>query len=263
MADDLQDPEGTEGTEQGQESQDNSLLQEMLKDVPEEHRAIVEQYATPWNSSANKKFQQIHETYKDYENLGELSELQQARRVYDMLQDDPAGIYDIIVDEFLKNPDGVKYLQKTLGRLPQDSPAQGSELPAEFQGLPEGFVKKYQQQEALLTQLAQTLLSQNEMTERQRQDYELDMYLDQMHQAHGNFDDEYFMLQLHKGHSEPDAIKAALKFVESEAPKRETPPVLTGGGIIPTGSQKIAEMKDADMDNLVATILNQSLKDQA
>src|SRR3954470_14938959 len=72
---DLGGGSGGSGTEESSDSQGSvyeysDFAQGILKDVPDEHKEILQPYLTKWDSGVQRRFQDLHNQYKPYTDLG-------------------------------------------------------------------------------------------------------------------------------------------------------------------------------------------------
>lgn len=241
---------GTQGG-QGQLSQD--FGNPFLSEVDPAHKAIVEPYLQKWDSNVTKRFQDLHAKYQPYEQLGDVESLQQALYVQQLIDNDPQQVLNALAEAL-----GVQVgPAQGLGQQQQGNQA---EVPEEFEGLPVGFVQKFQQQQQALEAMAQMMLSNQQSAQEQAEDAELDNLISSLKQQHGEFDEEFVLAKMMSGAKPEDAIQAYNGLVQQAINQRgqQIPqiPILGGGGSIPQENNKgVTELSRNETKNLVANFL--------
>lgn len=243
---------------QGQQSQQQQggFSQEFgnpfLQNVDPAHKPIVEPYLKQWDANVTKRFQELHAQYQPYQQLGDIETLQQALYVQQLIDESPEQV--------------IQALAQALNL--QVGPAQGlgqngnnnEEIPEEFEGLPVGFVQKFQQQQQALEAMAQLMLNNQQTAQEYAEDAELDDLLSSMKQQFGDFDEEYVLSKMLAGADPEKAVQAYNQLVQTQLNQRgQTPPqfpILGGGGSLPQEAQKqITELNSKEVKNLVASVL--------
>lgn len=245
---------GTEEESQGSE-QEYSFGADFLKNVADADKPHVEKYLKDWDSGVGKKFQEIHETYKPYKELGDLNYVKQAVEVAKILETDPAYIIQLLVHE---QPDLLKGLiPPPVGDQQNQQTPSTPVTDGNLQGLPKEVQAKLDAQEQLLTQLAQAFITTQQQQQQTQQDKELNAWLEGLHKKHGDFDEDWVMLKVYNG---MDADKAVKEFHSKygKPAVQQANPTLSGGGVIPSETQKISEMSRDDTVAMVTQILKAS-----
>lgn len=85
-----------------EETIDYGLSESFLNQIPEEHRGIVGKYVKNWDGTVTKKFQDIHEQYKPYKELGELEELQRAAKFANEFRQNGEGMFGKMLKGFFE-----------------------------------------------------------------------------------------------------------------------------------------------------------------
>lgn len=247
----LGSPTGEPATTEPQENPD-SLAGDFLKNIPDTDKAIVEKYIKDWDAGVTKKFQSIHEQYKPYKELGELSDIQASIQLRELLDNDPEYVYSMLAQEFGNGNQG----QGNQGGQQQ----QGNDtLPPMFQGVNPELAKYIQDQNGMLEQLAQLVLDGRNQNTARQEDEALDAELKRLKDTHGDFDEDYVLAKMWHGASGDDAVKAYQNLSQSilngrEKPKPQ-PPGLFGGGVIPTDTPDVGKLSGKETKNLVAELL--------
>ncbi len=245
---------GNTGVVEGQGSNEHSLYGEFLNEVPEEQRPLAEPWVKKWDAQVTRKFQELHEGYKPYKDLGaEPETLQQALAIYELLDTDPGQVYNAL-KELMEEGEANTPPVQTPPVESQNSPVK----PEAFQGLPPELKAQMDQQQQMLEVMAKFLIDQQSQSTQQKEDQELEAYLSALKQQHGEFDEDYVLTKMANGASGEDAVKAYNALVQSkvnEASSATTPPVLSGGGAVPQETQKVTDLSKDQTKSLVASFL--------
>lgn len=243
------DPQG-QGTGTGT---DDSLGNDFLKNIPEVDRPVVEKYIKDWDSQVGKRFEKIHDDYKPYKSLGEVDELRAALEIRNMLDSDPTGSFKAMADALKQQGINLNELLGIETPTAPSTPPVKEEKKGELQGLPPELTTKLEQQEKLLKALADQYLAQQTQTQIADEERQLDEYMSGLKANHGEFDEDWVLLQMYKGVDGEKAVKDyQAKFGK---PSVSAPPPLVGGGNIPSQTQSIAQMSDKERKELVANML--------
>ena len=147
------------------------------------------------------------------------------------------------------NEDPLKFIKqvedtlKELGMFPEPENNNTNVLP-EWEGVPEQFVKQYQEQGQKLSAFEKEFKEFNQSQQEREQIAALDRELSKLHNAHGDFDDEWVLLQMQKGLSPEDAVK---KFQDDIVKKygssrKPAPNLVTSAGSVPSNQVDISKM---------------------
>lgn len=237
-------------TGQGEEY---SLSGDFLQNVPDEHREILEPYVKKWDAGVTRRFQELHSQYKPYEELGDPESLQQAVEIYNLLENNPEYVYNVLAQEY-----GHAAAQQMVGE-------QGLEDEDEspFGNLPPEFVSRIDQQQAVLEALAEFVLGQNQAVQEQQEDMELDEYLNNLKTEFGDFDEDYVLIKMQNGLGGAEAVQQYRQMIQAQVnaanqAMQAVPPVLSGGGTVPADSQvKLGEVPSRDVRKLVESLIAQ------
>jgi hypothetical protein len=255
------------GDDSGEEaSEDFSVATDFLKGIPDQDRSIVEKYVKNWDAEVTRKFQGIHEQYKPYKDLGaDPDSLSQSWRIYQALNQDPVATLKLLqeaVEEMYPYDEDGDY-EQPVGQQ-NDQPWRQTQQPAlpEYEGLPQEFVQTFQSMQQQIEQMSQALNNTQQSITEKEQNQMLDNLLSQLHTEHGEFDEDYILLQLSKGKSPQEAIEAWSNFVDGVANSRRkapAPPIFGGQGGVPNGQVDPSKIKDPSMRRqLIAQILEAS-----
>lgn len=257
------DIQGTTGqtepvdTGQGVSQSDASLSSDFLKNVPEADRAVVSRYIKDWDSGVTKRFQEIHDQYAPYKDLGDINQLRQAIEVYDLLDNSPEVVY-----ETLKQHLGVQdQPQGFQGQIPQNAPPPPDQQisPSIQQALTPYIAPleaKLQEQQQLMEKMAQVILQGNQAQQEAAEDKMLDQYLAELHERHGPFDERAILMGLYEGKDGDAAVKEWKDSLQQYLPQpanHQIPPPLMGGSV-PSDSVDVGAMSDKDVKQLTANV---------
>jgi hypothetical protein len=213
----------------------------ILGQIPEEDRSTVAKYYKEWDGNVTKRFQDVHEQYKPYKELGEPDQIKEALEWIELLNSDPVS--------FIKN---VQEAMKEAGieMTQQEINDELSNLP-EYEGLPKTFLDQFQKQQAELAELRESLQGFTQTTQEKEEQAALDNLLGTLHNTHGEFDDDWVLLQIAKGIDPDEAVtKFNTEFVakySSQQTRKPAPNLFTGAaGSVPNGQVDMSKMSKAD-----------------
>lgn len=219
----------------GLDSDDDELSEfarGILNEIPEEDRSIVQKHIKTWDGNVTKKFQEYTGKLKPYEELGSLEDVQAALEVIQLMNEDPLEFYNQITAALNQH-----------GILKEDAPMTDFNLP-EYEGLPEPVVQKIQQLEEMLSgtssRFDEFMASQEEAKVMQQ----VDSLLSTLHNKHGEFDEDWVLMQMSRGVAPDDAVKAFhSNVVQKYSSPRKPPAALLGGaGSVPSGQADFSKM---------------------
>lgn len=233
-----------------------SLSGDFLQNVPDDHREIVEQYVKKWDAGVTRRFQELHSQYKPYQELGDPETLQQAVEVYQLLENNPEFIYNVLAQEF----GHAAAQQMTQG----GEQGLGEEEENSFGDLPPEFVSRIDQQQQVLEALAEFVLGQNQQVLESQEDAELDSYINNLKTEFGEFDEEYVLFKMDSGMPGAEAVQQYQSMIQAQVnaatqAANNAPPVLSGGGTVPQDSvPNMGEIPNKDVRSLVESLIAQS-----
>ncbi|UOF81986.1 hypothetical protein [Caudoviricetes sp.] len=226
--------------------QPDDLSSGFLKNIPEADRPIVEKYVKDWDSGVTKRFQSIHEDYRPYKELGDLQDLEAGIQILQALRLDPKAFYTQLSD-LIKElegdeevPDPIELVQPPAGNVDTGEIAQ-------LKAALEDLTGKWTALEQTQTEKAQIA--------------ELDKYMAGLHTEHGDFNDEYVLLQMANDIDAVEAIKMWNNLIEANVNSRKTktaPIVLPGSGTVPGGQVDPSKLDKKDRLAYVTAVLEQA-----
>lgn len=244
------------GAAGGEQEQSDGMASSFLSRIPDADRAVVEKYVKQWDAGVTRRFQELHKEYEPYKGLGELEELQKARELYGILDEDPERLYNALKEVFGEEVAGQQQNQQneTNGEVP------------EYQGALDEFQAKFDQQTQVLEALAQYVLNQESQSKESSEDKELEDYMGLLKEEFGQFDEDYVLTKMYHGASGEDAVKAYQDFVQQITNQAGSvggnlPTFISssgGGGVPHTPSQKLGDASSKDIQALVVDVLRQS-----
>lgn len=235
------------GFDEGQGSNDYSLAGDFLGRVPEEHRSVIEPYVKQWDAGVTRRFQELHQQYRPYADLGaDPDTLRQAHTVYQRFVEDPRSVYEMLHSEFGQQAQGYEGDDES-------GSEQDFSLPPEFQ-------QKLEKQERVLEAVADYILQQRQAETAQQQDSELDEYVNLLKTEFGEFDEDYVLTKMLAGMDGAEAVKSYQNLVqqrinEANQALASAPPVLGGGGAVPSDNSTVQALSRKDTRSLVEGVL--------
>jgi len=240
-----------------------SLANPFLNGMPEEHRTLLAPYVKKWDGQVTKKFQDYSSKLKPYEALGPVDELQKYYNFANNFRQDPEGLFRLMWNG-LQETYGDNF-QQELARILEIQQEQEMSNEEEYEyeeetAPPESDVF----QQNVLKEL-QELREWRSNFEKQQEEavgqQQLDGVLDQMHNAFGDFNDDFIVLELSKHGDVQQAMQAwnALigTYSSPQAPARQAPKIMGGQGGVPSGQVNTDKLRDADRRQAVANMLAQ------
>lgn len=239
------------------EPQQDSLKNVFLNEVDPNDRPILEKYVDKWDAGATKRFQKYSEQLKGYEALGSVDEIQKMRQFINAFDQDPERVFKAMYeglaeqygDDFDENLMRILELEEVMS---EDYDGQGGNEPDPddvWRGNVENDLNDFrewrQQQEAAA-----------EAAENNRQ---LDTVLKAMHNAVGEFDEDYVLQRL-AVHGNPQKAfqefqQMVGKFGGKTATPRQAPRTLGGQGGVPSQEINPHKLRGSDRRKLVEQLL--------
>jgi hypothetical protein len=251
---------GTEGGSEGQGSpvEYSEFAQGILKDVPEEHREILQPYLTKWDAGTTRRFQDLHNQYKPYADLGwDTETTQQMAEVYRVLNEEPEKMYQAL-REALAIEDGKE----------QTPPSEaGSQTDQVFQGIPPELTEQLTQQQQVLEALAQYVLGEQNTRAESVVDKEFEDYMGLLKKEFGEFDEQYVTMAVANGIDGEAAVRQWQSMAQeiinkaSQATAGLPPAMLSsagGGAVAQAEPQKLGSYDSRDIKNLIANVITQA-----
>ena len=195
----------------------------ILSGIPETDRATVGKYIKDWDGNVTKKFQEIHQQYEPYKQLGDIEDVQTAMYYRSMMQNDPV--------EFVKQvTDAMREAGMSLDDLNFNGEEE-AEPEAPVGSVPKEYVQRMDRLETMLGTMFEKFDGYTSSQESERQIQMLDNKLSQMHSAHGDFDDEWVLLQIEKGKDPDEAVDMYIKKFGSPS-RKPAPTLLSANGAV-------------------------------
>ncbi len=240
---------------------EESLVNGFLKDIPEQDRPIVEKYAKTWDGNVTRKFQEIHNQYAPYKELGEVDNIKAAVQFANYVNSDPTQAYKAM-EAALRETYGDDFdevmgqeIEKVKQEMTDD---QDYELEEEDPGSAE--YERVHQLENKLQEFEERFTQQDLREQEEQELAQFDNYMESLHTEHGEFDDAWVTSRIASGMDPVQAVKAYNSFVEdlisSRVNKPTPPPILGGQGGVPNDQADVSTLKGPDRKALVANLLN-------
>lgn len=258
---DTQGPEDT-GVEQDNSTQqaapDAPPWQGFVEKFPEAYRGIAEEAAKEWDSGVTKRFQDLHSTYEPYKPFvdeWEPEAIDQALQLAQALEANPQAFYESLANAYGFNGEQGTQEQQQVASSPQDLDEN------------DPYAPRFQQNEELLANLANYIISQEEQKTQYEQQVQEDQWFDQTMTAlktqYGEFDENYVLHQIANGVDPDVAVQNFQSTVNTwaqrqVAPARQAPRVMGAGGGIPSGQVDPASLNSRDTKDLVAEYLRKA-----
>lgn len=223
-----------------------------LNGVAEEDRAIVGKYINDWDKNVQQRFSQIHDEYAPFKGL-DPDDVQVAIQMKNMLDSEPEFFLETVRGILREN--GIDVGEETNPVTPG--------TPPEWDGIPSEFVDRFNQMEALLAQVGQSVLDDRQSRQDDIEMAQLDSLMDDLHNEHGDFDDQWVLSRLAAGYSPDEALSDWNDFIErvSSQSRRPAPPVMGGNGQIASGQVDVTKMSRQATQQMVARILEASAQE--
>lgn len=222
---------------------------EFLKELDEEDQERFQPVADKFNASLNRQLQEVKQEYKPYEDLGSPEELERAKQIYNMIDQNPKRVYEILSEEYGEQAGGESQGQGEQGEQPQQ--------------VNDPRLDKIDQLEQSVNQLNQTWQEREQQEQQQKEDQELEEYLNNLRTEMGDFEEDYVLTKMSNGMSGEDAVKAYKDLIQQNVNEQNSaggdqPPVLNGGGATGQQAEDVKNLGNNDVKSMVADLLKQS-----
>lgn len=262
------------GTESSQEGSQGELSNPFLANVDEADRPIVDKYIKQWDAGVTRRFQDIRNQYRPYEQLGDVETLQQAVQLMTIFEQNPEAVYQMLAEKFGQQPTNRSGFQQQPGG--QNLPTNGfdpNNLPEElapfaplFQGYEQkisAFDQRFGKLENALNQIGQYVLGQVNTSKQSEEDKQVEQYMGLLKQEFGDFDEDYVLTKMLNGMTGEDAVKAYKQAIQqqvnqSRKPDPSVPAVLSGGGSVAAETVDVAKLDKKQTVDLVADVLRRA-----
>lgn len=255
-----------------QESQGHPAWQpilEALDELPDDFKAIIEPKITEqlkaWDQTVQGKLQDSSSKFDPYKPLLEhgvpMERVEQALWLAHQLESNPQEVVQKAIEAY------------NLGYVPADQ-VSGDPSGTDDNEFDEGdmqdlanhpLIKQMQQQ---FEQIQQREQQQQEQLQQSTAQQQLDAYLKELHDEHGEFNDLYVTALMANGADPVEAIneykaevKTAAQAMLGQQQQAEQPPIVMGeegtsGSGVPAQATDFGSMTNNDVENLVLQMLN-------
>ncbi len=185
--------DSTEYEEQPVEEQESEsggeLSNPFLQNVAEEDRDVVGKYVKPWDANVTRRFQEVHNQYKPYKDLGEIEQLKQDVEIANFIRNNPDQMYQMLHEQFGQQlQQGQQPQQGVTQQQPGNQGLSLNNLPEELQPLAQllqqqeqqygtrfqGYDQQFGKMEQTLNVVADYLVQQIESNSKSMEDKQLD-----------------------------------------------------------------------------------------
>lgn len=239
------------------ESESKAPWENYLEKFPSSLHPVAREVFTEWDGNVTKRFQDLHSTYEPYKPFVEQWEpesIQEALQLAQALEANPQEFYNAMAKAY-----GFAESEQGAENQPE------VEAPQEFEYDPDDPLQvRLSQQEELLRTLSDHILGQREAQEQARiqaeQDAALDTAMNTLKQQHGEFDEQYVLMQIANGVDPEDAVKQFQTLVgtwaaRQNAPAASAPRVIGSGGGLPSTKVDPANLNSKQTKDLVVELL--------
>lgn len=236
----------------------------LLKDLPDDHKAIVEPYIKRFDAGVQRRFQDLHNQYKPYKDSGwDGDTFAQAQELYRMAQEEPETLLNNLQAYFASQ--GSSSTEGETGGGGTESTTGTPEIPG---GIPPEIQTRLDEQQKIIQAVAQVLLSENEAKAAASDEADLQKDLDLLKQEFGDFNEKYVLSQYAtRDVTLEDAVKEWQSMIQEEINRASSStnglPRRTlsnaGGGAVPQAyQQNLGEIDRKDIKNLVADVMRRA-----
>jgi hypothetical protein len=250
-------------TTQTEGQADSSLSDGFLANIPDKDRAVVQRYVKDWDAGVTRRFQEIHDSYSPYKELGDVDQLKQAVELYQMVDTQPEVVYEALKQHFEQQNVPNTFQQQPNqypqnGQFPQPQPQQiNPQLQQALNPFLTPIQEQMAQQQQMLTQMAEVIVRGHQSSQEQQEDAMLDSYLSELKQKHGEFPEDVILLHLYQnpGSTGDQAIAAWKSSMQQFMPSSTPPPPVLTGGTVPENHVDVGSMDSKDVRSLVANVM--------
>lgn len=248
------------------EVEEYSLASPFLNGMPEEHRQLLSPYVKKWDGEVTKKFQNYASQLKPYQALGSVEDLQKYSNFVNNFRNDPEGLFRLMW-QGMEQQYGDKF-QEELSRILEiqeqqqmsddyyQENGQGEYQPDPNEQFQQGVMKE-------LNDLREWRANFEKSQEEAVQQQQLDTVLEQMHNAFGDFNDDFIVLELSRHGDVQKAMQAWNNLIgkyssQQQAPaQRQAPKIMGGQGGVPSGQVDTSKLRASDRRQAVQNMLSQ------
>lgn len=237
--------------------QDQSLKNVFLSEVDPNDRPTLEKYVDQWDAGATKRFQKYSESLKGYEALGTVEELQRIRQFVQAFDKDPEAVFRAMY-EGLSEQYGDAFDDELIRILQIQQEENMSEDYDYENGEPDPNEVWRGNVENDLNEVREFIEQQRADAEYQENSRQLDAVLKAMHNAVGDFDDDFIVARL-QVHGNPkkafEEFQSVIGKYGGKTAPRQAPITLGGQGGVPSQDIKPNKLRGNDRRALVAQLL--------
>jgi hypothetical protein len=224
---------------------DDSLASPFLSKITDDNeRKIVEKYVREWDAGVTKKVMGIHDQYRPYKELGaDIDQIRLAMNIMQTLDSNPQQVWQILNEQYgqAQQPgNGVPGVPE----LDEDDP---------YSGLHPVVAQELKQMREIVQLMAGQQIQQREVQTQGQEDQMLEQHLANLHQQHGDFDEDFVMTKVLAGRSWESALEEYNGLMQRlTGTVRRAPSVLGGGGAIPANKIPPSKLGTEDLNKFVA-----------
>lgn len=255
-------PDGT------QDASPDDLANPYLSAIPEVDRNVVAKYIKGWQGNVTRRFQDIHNEYAPYKDLGDVADLQRARALYDLMNDRPEEVFRVLAENAGEIPEIQGILQQMGGQQGYQYQQQdgGFQNPWSEHGVPDDFAKMFVDQQQVVAALAERVMGFDSNQQEAQEAAQLDEVLNDLYDRHGDFDEQAVLLRMYHG-MDPDAAVAdwdesIQQAINNRQSAKPPPFVLGGNGSVPHGGVDPKSLSDTDRRKYIAEQLQAVIDNQ-
>lgn len=254
------------GPDGSEETNPDDLANPYLSAIPEVDRNVVAKYIKGWQGNVTRRFQDIHNEYAPYKNLGDPEELSKAAALYRLMDESPQEIFRVLVENANDLPEVAQMLQQITGQQQQSQQQGDFQNPWADDGIPDDFANMFVQQQQVLAALADRVMGYDSKSKEQEESDQLDSVLSDLHSNYGDFDEDAVLLRMYQG-MDPDAAvrdwdESIQQAINSRQSAKPPPYVLGGNGSVPHGGVDPSKLGDEDRRNYIAQQLQAVIDNQ-
>lgn len=223
---------------------EDSLGNQFLSKIPEQDRPIVGKYVKDWDGNVTKKFQELHERYKPYKDLGDPTEVQQAYQFYNHFKTNGESMLGNMVKAFYQHygDQAPARLNQLLGVDVSNEDWEYEEEGDEEIDPNEAFQQNVQAELEELRSFRETYEQQQIEAQVNQQ---LDATLAAMHNERPEIPQDFLVQGIASG-ATPQQILSLYDQIAasrgSQSSPRNPPPVMGGQGGVPSGQVDVSKL---------------------
>jgi hypothetical protein len=243
---------GTEDTQSGGGGNVNPAWNDLLGVVPEMLHSQVTPHLEKWDRNYQESLNKVHSQYAPYKPYLEgginPDQINYALQLVNAIDERPADV--------------IQALQEYAGiQQQQQEPTPGQQGQVEQTEVPEWLNHpEFKGMKQMVETMAQLMVQQNYSQQEAMEDQMLSDELDQLHETHGDFDEEWVLTRAANNPSVPleDHVKAYHDFVTQIRTESRRPPgprVMGAGGVAPDNQVDVKTLDDKGRRGMVAQLL--------